>query len=271
MARSSFVLSLLLSVAALRSVAGADEPATRPARGATADPQGIEFFERNIRPVLAEHCYGCHSEGAIKVRGQLLLDTRQGVAKGGAGGPVVVARQPDKSRLIEAIRWTDPDLQMPPKKQLSPAQIEQFEQWVKMGAPDPRDADLADGSDAATRPVSAEEGARMLWALKPVEWPEVPVGVTESANPIDAFIATEYRSQGLTPVGRADRSALLRRVSLDLIGIPPTAAEQDAFLNDTSPGAYDKVVDRCSPASSTACATRGTGSTSCDTPTSMSG
>ena len=244
MTRSIFVLSLVLCATGVRAVGGADQTASEKATGEKSDREGSEFFEKNIRPVLVEHCYACHSTEAIKLRGQLLLDSRQGVAKGGEGGPVVVAGQPDKSRLIAAIRWTDPDFQMPPKKKLSPEQIEKFEQWVKMGAPDPRDDHSATGLDATTKPLSAEEASRELWALKPVERPDAPVGFTESINPIDAFIAAEYRAKGLTPVGRANRPALLRRVYLDLIGIPPTPAEQEAFLNDTSAGAYERVVDQ---------------------------
>jgi hypothetical protein len=128
---------------------------------------------------------------------------------------------------------------MPPTKQLSPEQIEKFERWVKMGAPDPRE----EGSNAATRPLTAEEAGRTWWALQPIARPDIPGGVTESENPIDAFVAAEYRSKGLKPVGRASKSALLRRVYLDLVGIPPTPAEQDTFFDDTSPGAYERVVD----------------------------
>ena len=235
----SVAATLLLSVAAVRAVA-ADPPV--PAPTGKVDPEGVKFFEKHIRPVLVEHCYSCHAVGAIKIRGQLLLDTRQGVAKGGQGGPVLVAGQPHKSRLIVAIRGTDPGFRMPPKKKLSAEQIEKFEQWVKMGAPDPRDGPA--GAGAATPPLSAEEAGKVLWALKPVERPDVPAGFTKSANPIDAFVAAGYRARGLTPVGPAGRSALLRRVYLDLIGIPPTPAEQEAFLNDASSGAYEKVVDR---------------------------
>ena len=236
-----FVLSasLLVSAAAVRTVRGADPPPAVPPPDEKFDADGIAFFEKNIRPVLAENCFACHAVGAVKLRGGLLLDSRQGVVKGGQGGPVIVAGEPDQSRLIQAIRWTDPDFQMPPTKKLSAEQIEHFELWVQMGAPDPRE----EGSEATTRPLTAEEAGRTWWALQPVERPELPAGLTESANPIDAFIAAEYRSKGLTPVGQADKSALLRRVYLDLIGIPPTPAEQEAFFSDTSPGAHEKVVD----------------------------
>jgi hypothetical protein len=241
-----FVASLLASAGVVAAQPNTAPPAAGspgPAPAGMIDPDGVKFFEKNIRPVLVEQCYSCHSAGAAKVRGNFLLDTREGVAKGGEGGPVLVAGQPDKSRLITAIRWTDPDFQMPPKKKLSAEQIEKFEQWVKMGAPDPREAPPAKAV-AETKPLSAEEAGRSLWALKPVERPDVPVGLTKSTNPIDAFVAAGYRSRGLTPVGRADRSTLLRRVYLDLIGIPPTPAEQNAFLNDAAPDAYERVVDR---------------------------
>jgi hypothetical protein len=236
-----FFLSSVLSIstAGVHSAGGADL-AIASAPGEKVDANGIEFFEKNIRPVLTEHCFACHAAGAIKLRGSLLLDSRQGVIKGGQGGPVIVAGEPDESRLIQAIRWTDPDFQMPPTKQLSPEQIEKFEQWVTMGAPDPRE----EGSRAANRPLTAAEAGRTWWALQPVERPDVPAEFTELANPIDAFIAAEYQSKGLTPVGPTSRSALLRRVYLDLIGIPPTPGEQEAFLNDASPGAYEKVVDQ---------------------------
>jgi hypothetical protein len=100
--------------------------------------EGVEFFEKHIRPVLAEHCFSCHSARSPKVKGGLLLDSQPGIAKGGTGGPILVAGDVEKSRLIHALRWTDSELTMPPKAKLTPQQIEKFEQWVKMGAPDPR-------------------------------------------------------------------------------------------------------------------------------------
>ena len=147
------VLTAMLSgsTVAVHTVRGEIPPVAAPAPGAPIDADGIEFFEKNIRPVLAEHCFACHAVGAIKLRGNLLLDSRQGVVKGGQGGPVIVAGEPDKSRLIQAIRWTDPNFQMPPTKKLSPEQIEKFEQWVKMGAPDPRDDASERGDQAAHR------------------------------------------------------------------------------------------------------------------------
>ena len=220
-----------------------EQPTPRPT-AETIDLAGREFFESNIRPILVGHCYQCHSAESIKLRAQLRLDSREGLVRGGEGGAIIVPGEPDQSRLIQAIRWTDADFQMPPKQKLNPEQIEKLEQWVKMGAPDPRDEQPHATPNAATKPLSAEEAGRELWALKPVVRPEVPRGVTESSNPVDAFIAAESRSKGLTPASRADRPVLLRRVYLDLVGIPPSPAEQDEFFSDASADAYEKVVDR---------------------------
>ncbi len=139
MATPRLVLALSIVFLAVGSVSALDQPASEQATGEPADPAGITFFEKHIRPVLVENCFTCHSTQAVRVRAGLLLDSREGVAKGGEGGQILVPGQPDESRLIQAIRWEDPTFQMPPKKRLSPEQIEKFEQWVKMGAPDPRD------------------------------------------------------------------------------------------------------------------------------------
>ena len=124
-------------------------------------PEQRTFFEARIRPALVTYCYECHSTQAKKIKGKLLLDSHLGIAKGGENGPVIVPGDAEASRLITAIRWTDPDLQMPPKQKLSPQQIEKFEQWVRMGAPDPRD-DAAATSKAST--TNIENGrSRFSW------------------------------------------------------------------------------------------------------------
>ena len=123
-------------------------------------PEGVALFEQHIRPLLVEQCYKCHSAQAEKVKGHLFLDTRQGMAKGGAGGPIVVAGEPEKSRIIEALKWTDPDLKMPPKTQLTPQQIAWFEAWIKVGAPDPRvPAVTVAGAASACGHVAARDGS----------------------------------------------------------------------------------------------------------------
>src|SRR5882672_4705755 len=115
----------------------------RAAAAAPSDLAQLDFFEKKIRPVLSEHCYQCHSADAKKIKGGLLLDTKAGIDEGGDNGPILVRGNPDQSKLVEAIRWTNEDLQMPPKKKLGDAQIADLITWVKIGAPDPRTKAIA--------------------------------------------------------------------------------------------------------------------------------
>src|SRR4051812_4162346 len=155
---------------------------------AEADPGGIEFFEKKVRPILVEHCYECHSADAKKVKGGLLLDTRDGTLKGGDNGPAILPGNPDKSLMIKAVRYTDEDLQMPPKKKkLPPEKIADLEAWVKMGAPDPRSGKLSSLAPAA---------AKEHWAFKPVSRAEPP-NVKNTARvktPVDAFILAKLEA-----------------------------------------------------------------------------
>ena len=202
-------------------------------------PSQTQFFENKIRPLLANNCYKCHSVEAEKVKGGLLLDSREGLLKGGESGPAIVPGNPDQSRLIKAIRYSDPDLQMPPKgKRLSDAEIADLTEWVRIGAPDPRIA-------AANQKSWARDG-RDHWAWQPLSKPEIPT-VKDAAwpkTPIDSFILAKLEEKQLKPNGPADKRTLIRRASLDLIGLPPTPQEVDDFVKDESPGAFAKVVDR---------------------------
>src|SRR2546425_2589970 len=129
-----------------------------PGIAAEPAPAQIQFFENKIRPLLANNCYKCHSQHAEKVKGGLLLDTKEGVLKGGENGPVIVPGDPEKSVLIKAVRYTDPDLQMPPKgKKLSDSEVADLFAWVKMGAPDPRIA------TASQKAVSASSKKHWAW------------------------------------------------------------------------------------------------------------
>lgn len=216
------------------------------ARGADS-PEGIALFEQHVRPVLVEQCYKCHSAQSQKVKGKLWLDSKQGVARGGASGAIVVAGDPEKSRLIEALRWTNPDLQMPPKKQLTSEQIQWFEAWVKMGAPDPRAqaAPLAEQAPAAKHGMDLETG-RKWWAFQPVKEIAAPP-IKDTAwvkRKSDQFVAAKLEEGGLKPSPRADRRTLIRRAYLDLTGLRPSYEEVEAFAKDNSPGAYAKLVDR---------------------------
>ena len=218
-------------------------PATPPIAAAPFNdnptPEQLAFFEKKIRPVLVGKCYQCHAADAEKVRGGLLLDTRDGLRKGGDGGPVVVAGNPDRSPLVKAIRHADEATKMPPKERLPDAVVADFEAWVWMGAPDPRD-----GAKIAAKEIDVEKG-RQFWAFqKPRK--VAPPAVKDAAwsrSDIDRFLLAGLKATGLRPVGDADRRTLVRRVYLDLIGLPPTPEEVEAFVADRSPMAFEKVVD----------------------------
>ena len=201
----------------------------------------IAFFEKKIRPVLVSQCYECHSTASKKSKGGLRLDTREGLLKGGASGPAIVVGDAEKSLLIRAVRHTDKELQMPPKTKITDAQIADLVAWVKMGAHDPR-------KGTAGKPLvgmSLEEG-RAFWSFQPIK-EAPPPKVKDTIWPrsgVDHFILARVEAAGIRPAPVADRRTLLRRVTFDLTGLPPTPAEMDAFLGDASPKAFEKVVDR---------------------------
>jgi hypothetical protein len=214
-----------------------------PAVAADGEPtrEQIDFFERKIRPVLVERCYQCHSAKAKELQGQLSLDTRAGLRQGGVSGPAIVPGEPEKSPLIEAIRYKNEDLKMPPEKPLSGEQVKDFVAWIKMGAPDPRI-----GGPTVPSPAADIAAARSRWPYAPVREPAVPV-VKDRAWPrgeIDRFVLARLEAAGITPVGGADRRTLIRRATFDLLGLPPTPEEIDAFLADGSPDAFARVVNR---------------------------
>jgi hypothetical protein len=206
---------------------------------AADSPEGAEFFEKRIRPILVDHCYKCHSATG-KIKGELRVDSKQGLLKGGKTRPAIVPGDPAKSLLIEAVRYTNEDLQMPPKEQLSKGQVADLVAWIKQGAPDPR-------TEAPAHPAVSEiAAARQKWPFTPVVAPAIPPvkQANWAENPIDAFILSRLEQKGLAPAQRADRRTLIRRATFDLTGLPPSPAEVDAFLNDPSPDAFAKVIDR---------------------------
>lgn len=199
----------------------------------------LAFFESKIRPVLVEHCYQCHSSTSKTVQGGLRLDSRRGLIKGGDAGPAVVPGKADESLILQALRHDG--IKMPPKERLADSVIRDFETWIGMGAPDPRD-----GKDPqAARTIDIEEGRRH-WAFQPVDDPDIPLAKETSwaIDPLDRFVLARLEAAGLKPVADADRYVWLRRVSLDLIGLPPTPAEIEEFVRDDSPRACETVVDR---------------------------
>jgi len=207
------------------------------AKSSNGGEPGLEFFEKKIRPVLATQCYKCHSAKSEKVKGGLLLDSRDGILKGGESGPAIVPKQPKKSLLLKAISYSDPDLQMPPKHKLTAGQVKDFEAWIKMGAPDPRRANVK----TSPTPLSTN-----LWSLKPITKSTLPKvrNADWAKSPIDVFILAKLEEKNLTPVAPADKRTLIRRATFDLIGLPPTPEEIDAFLKDKSSHAFERVVDR---------------------------
>lgn len=222
--------------------------ATVAASAATThfDSAGIEFFEKKVRPVLAEHCYECHSHQAKKLKANLYLDSRAGLLEGGETGVAIVLGEPDKSRLIEAVRYTNSDRQMPPKKKLPDAIIADLAAWIKMGAPWPQPERMTPPSDLANKETPADQRKRDHWAWQPIRAPRPPA-VKDSTwlrNDLDAFILAKLEEKGLKPSPPADRRTLIRRAYFDLIGLPPSAEEVEGFVEDKSPDAFAKVVDR---------------------------
>ena len=214
------------------------------ARAEAPSVQGVEFFEKHVRPVLVEHCYKCHSAAAEKLKGGLLLDTRQGVLKGGKTGAAVVPGDLDKSLLIKAVRYQDEDLAMPPKTPLAKEQVAALETWVKMGAPDPRES-VVTAAPSGELTVLSLADSKGFWSFKKVAEPAIPAAEGNWAKtPVDAFVLAKLKEKGLEPAGATDKRTLIRRAYYDLIGLPPTADDVAAFEADSSAGAFEKVVDR---------------------------
>jgi hypothetical protein len=207
---------------------------------ARAQDAGIDFFEKKIRPAFAEHCYSCHSSDAKKQRGGLLLDTKASVLKGGDTGPALVPGHPQESLLIKALRYSDPELRMPPKGKLPDAVIADFEKWVSLGAPDPR---VATASKSAHKYPTVEEG-RSFWAFKPPQLGPTPK-VKNSAwpnNDIDRFVLAKLEEKSLQSARDADPATLLRRLHFVLIGLPPTPAEIDSFVKDYASAKQQAII-----------------------------
>src|SRR4051812_23948365 len=194
---------------------------------AHAQSDSAAFFNEKIQPILEQRCFECHSHKSGKMKGGLTLDSRGGWQAGGEQGVVIVPGEPEKSLLIKAIRRSDSDLKMPPKKPLPENEVALLEEWVKRGAPDPREPPAKNFAD--------------WWSLKPIDHPKVRAGFT---NPIDAFISARLKTEGIPPQPEADRRTLIRRLYFDLHGLPPAAEEVDAFVQDPDPRAYAKLVDR---------------------------
>ena len=205
----------------------------------------LEFFEKEVRPVLVEHCIGCH--GPDKAKNDLRLDSRSAMLSGGKLGPSLVPGTPEESLLIEAISYEEA-LKMPPKGKLKESEIKALAEWVQRGAPWPGEAATGEPAPAKTAGLSPEEWQRRAshWAFQPLATHPLPTVAQPSwgAGPIDRWILAGLESHQLTPAPVADRQTLIRRLSFDLLGLPPRPSDVDAFLADTRPDAYERLVDR---------------------------
>jgi hypothetical protein len=201
-----------------------------------------KLFTEKIQPILRENCFKCHSHSSEKIKGGLVLDSRDAVLTGGDTGPAVTPGDPEKSLLIEAVRYANEDLQMPPKgKKLTEEQVALLTEWVKQGAPWPEEK----GQRMTTRPkgkITDED--RNWWSFQPLRSVEPPAEDSWCANEIDRFILARVRAEQLQPAPRADKAKLLRRVYFDVIGLPPTPEQTADFVTNDSPQAWEKAVDQ---------------------------
>ncbi len=216
-----------------------------PLFAGSANPKGVEFFESKIRPVLAKHCYQCHSAQAKKLKADLLLDSKAGMLKGGDSGPVLVPGKAKESLIIKALEHDGPTKMPSQSVKLPKETISDFVKWIDMGAPDPREGKIV----SKKRSIDIEQG-RQYWAFQPLG-SSAPPAVKNAAwgkTPIDRFILAKLEEKGLTPNGAINAERLLRRAYFDVTGLPPAPAEIEAFLKDAASAkqgaAYEALVDR---------------------------
>jgi len=222
---------------------GAEVDAGNNQDGQSITAEQRDFFENRIRPIFAETCQVCHSSDVDEPKGNLRLDSRAGWMQGGDRGPVIVPAQPDQSLLIEAVRYANTDLQMPPDGKLAEDDIASLVKWIEMGAPDPR----SPVAKAAAQPAfDLQQRRAQHWAWQPVrEVAPPPVAdVKWPSHDLDRFVLAKLEHADLSPAPPADRLTWIRRVTFDLIGLPPQQDEIDTFLADNSRAAYEHVVDR---------------------------
>lgn len=224
-----FILAFLLLAGTALSADGS----------AQLSPDALKFFETDVRPLLALHCYKCH--GAEKQKGGLRLDHVSTMLSGGESGAAVVPGKPDESLLIEAVNYES--FEMPPAGKLSEKQIAVLTKWVKIGAPWPASDAPVPARDVESAKITDED--REHWAFQPVRDPDVPKREDDwGRNEIDAFVLLRLRNESLLPADQASREVLIRRLTFDLTGLPPTPVEIQEFLADKSPSAYETLVER---------------------------
>ncbi len=222
------VFAMISVTVATPSWAGADE--------------GTAYFESRIRPVLVEHCYKCHSGQTKSPKGGLRLDSREALLRGGENGPAIVPGKPDASLVIKALSYSGEVAEMPPDEKLPDRVLTDFRRWIASGAPDPRN----EGPEVTPLAGGAVASDRDAWAFRPPRYHGAP-SVRETSwarDELDRFILATLETKELRPAPDADRYTWLRRVALDLVGVPPSPGQIVAFVNDPSPQAKERVVDR---------------------------
>jgi hypothetical protein len=241
------ILAMAIVAGPVSAREGAGDPKIQAARE--------QFFEQNVRPLLAQNCYSCHADQ--KQKGGLRLDSIESILKGGESGPAVVPGKPEESLLVDAINYAGPE--MPPTGKLAEEKISVLTRWISLGAPWPSRDRAAPHATFATRknPLKAKQAKLagvdgVLWSLQPIRKPVVPALTSRrdgdragwSRNPVDRFVLEALGEHGLSPAPEADKPTLIRRLTFDLTGLPPTPEEVDAFLADGAPEAYDRLIDR---------------------------
>jgi len=218
--------------------------ATNVTLAADETSEQLAFFESQVRPLLVEHCYACHSVGAKKIQAGLLVDSRPALLNGGDSGEAIVPGDVDGSLLIEAVRYEA--YEMPPSGKLDDQEIETLERWVEMGAPWPEEAPPT--TDADRPEFDLQHRKSQHWVWQPVQSPAVPNVIDKSwpRDPLDHFVLAKLEASAakLHPAADADRAALMRRLYFDLIGLPPTPDQAKQFLDDTSPTTTATLVDQ---------------------------
>ncbi|MGP0069348.1 MAG: DUF1553 domain-containing protein [Isosphaeraceae bacterium] len=249
---AGLIFLIMFSTGSSVMLARAGDTNPKGASSAKADPAAVEFFEKDVRPILATRCQGCH--GPAKQKGGLRLDARASILAGGTSGPAIVLGDPKESLLVDAINYGETN-QMPPKSKLSDGEIATLTRWVRMGAPwgfesgsvAKSTADSGRSSSKETDWQSLFRARLQYWCFQPIRRVTLPPSKGTRGwvrNPIDAFVLAGLDEHGLQPAPEASRRTLIRRLTYDLTGLPPSLDEIAAFLDDASPDAYERLVDR---------------------------